>query len=265
MNNLDTATSDTTRDALEKLNKRLRKQLTQASVDFNLLEDGDHVLVCLSGGKDSYTMLSLLRETQARAPFELRLTAFHLDQQQPGYPAGVMEDYLVGQDVAHLVRSRDTYSVVVDQLPEGGTPCYMCSRLRRGIIYATAEELGCNKIALGHHRDDSIETLLLNLFHSGRMQAMPAKYTTDDGRFEVIRPLIYVAESEIAEYAELMEFPIIPCNLCGSVQTQRNWVKGLIDQIEAQVPDARNSMLAALGNVKTSHLLDPSLAPNDEE
>ncbi|QDG53814.1 tRNA 2-thiocytidine(32) synthetase TtcA [Persicimonas caeni] len=246
-------------DRLAQLSSRLRKQVTQASGDFGLLEPDDHVLVCLSGGKDSYTMLALLRDIRARAPFNFQLTAFHLDQEQPGYPHGIIDEYLESLDIPYLVRERDTYSIVVDTLPEGATPCSLCSRMRRGIIYTTAEELGCNKIALGHHRDDSLETLLLNLTHAGRMQAMPAKYTTDDGRFEVIRPLIYLAEDEIAEYAELMEFPIIPCNLCGSVQTRRKWAKRLLDQIEQTVPEARNNMLAALGNVHPSHLLDPAV------
>lgn len=252
-------------DRLARLSSRLRKQVTEASGEFDLLEEGDHVLVCLSGGKDSYTMLALLRDIRARAPFAFDLTAFHLDQKQPGYPDGVIDDYLASLDIPYQVRERDTYSIVVDTLADGATPCSLCSRMRRGIIYTAAEELGCNKIALGHHRDDSLETLLLNLFHGGRMQAMPAKYTTDDGRFEVIRPLIYLAEDEIAEYAELMEFPIIPCDLCGSLKTRREWAKNLLDQIEQTVPDARNNMLAALGNVHPSHLLDAAVQRNTDQ
>lgn len=252
-------------DRLAQLSNRLRKQVTQASGEFDLLEEGDHVLACLSGGKDSYTMLALLRDIRARAPFDFRLTAFHLDQEQPGYPHGIIDDYLASLDIPYLVCERDTYSIVVDTLDDDTTPCSLCSRMRRGIIYSAAEELGCNKIALGHHRDDSLETLLLNLLHGGRMQAMPAKYTTDDGRFEVIRPLIYLAEDEIAEYAGLMEFPIIPCNLCGSLQTRRQWAKELLDQIEETVPHARNNMLAALGNIHPSHLLDKAVRRVDQE
>lgn len=244
---------------LTRLTKRLYSRLKRASLDYALVEPNDHILVCMSGGKDSYAMLRLLRDMQERVPFEVKLTAFHLDQRQPGYPEGVIDAYLEGEGVPHRVLARDTYSVVVEKLDEGATPCALCSRLRRGTIYDQAEDLGCNKIALGHHRDDSIETLLLNLFHTGQIQAMPAKYTTNDGRFEVIRPLIYCAEAEIARYAELMAFPIIPCNLCGSHEGQRKWVKQLLEQIEHQVPQARVSLLAALQNVRPTHLLDTAL------
>lgn len=260
---------------LDKVKIRLYRRFKRASLDHGLIAPGDHILVCLSGGKDSYTLLSLLMEMQQRVPFEFSLTAFHLDQRQPGYPEGIMDAYLEELGIPHEVLAEDTYSVVTDKLDPEATPCSLCSRLRRGIIYSRAEAFGCNKIALGHHRDDSIETLLLNLFHSGQMQAMPATYTTDDGRFEVIRPLVYCAEEDIARYAELMEFPIIPCNLCGSHEGRRKWVKRLISQIEETAPQARNSMLAALQNVRTSHLLDVELkarlagedrvAPEDED
>lgn len=250
---------------LDKLASKLRKQVVEASGEFDLLEEGDHVLVCLSGGKDSHTMLSLLLDIQKRAPFAFELTAFHLDQKQPGYPEGVMEDYLASIEVPHRVIGQDTYSVVQEKLPEWATPCSLCSRMRRGIIYANARELGCNKVALGHHRDDSIETLLMNLFHSGRMQAMPAIFTNDEGDLDVIRPLIYLAEDEIAEYAELMDYPIIPCTLCGSTQTQRDFVKELLDDLEGEIPQIRGNIMAAIGNVKTSHLMDRGVEAVGEE
>ncbi len=243
----------------EKLSRKLYKLFKRASLDYGLFAPGDHVLACLSGGKDSYTMLALMRELQRRVPFELRITAFHLDQKQPGYPAGVMADYLAAQDVPHVVMEEDTYSVVTEKLAPEATPCSLCSRLRRGIIYTKARELGCNKIALGHHRDDSIETLLLNMLHSGSLQGMPAIYTTDDGEFEVIRPLIYCAEADIEAYSVAAGFPIIPCNLCGSIEGRRAWAKGLITHIEQTVPQARNSLLAAMQHVKPTHLLDVDL------
>lgn len=244
---------------MEKIEKRLQQRLGKGISDFGLIEDGDHILVCLSGGKDSYTLLDLLLKLRTRAPVSFELTAFHLDQKQPGYPAGIMEDYLSTLDIPYLVLEEDTYSIVVDKLDEGATPCSLCSRLRRGIIYTVAEERGCNKIALGHHRDDSIETLLLNLFHSGQLQGMPGKYRTDDGRFEVIRPLLYCAEEDIAKYAALVGFPIIPCNLCGSIEGRRGFIKDLIVELEKTIPHIRHSMLAAMSNVRTSHLLDGDL------
>jgi tRNA 2-thiocytidine biosynthesis protein TtcA len=244
---------------LEKLHSRIMNRVGRACGDFDLLGDGDRILVCMSGGKDSYTLLSVLQDLVRKVPFEMSLVAFHLDQRQPGYPEGVMEDYLSTLDVEWVVAAEDTYSIVQEKLPEGATPCSLCSRLRRGIIYDHAEQYGCNKIALGHHRDDSVETLLLNLFHAGQLQAMPVRYTTDDERFEVIRPLLYVGEDTIARYAELMEYPIIPCNLCGSIAGQRQQMKALLDDLEETIPQVRNSMLAALGNVRVSHLLDRDL------
>lgn len=244
---------------LDKLTKRLYNRFKRACLDHALIEPGDHILTCLSGGKDSYTMLSMLRALQARVPFDFQITVFHLDQAQPGYPAGMMEDYLAEQGVAHIVMREDTYSVVKEKLDEDATPCSLCSRLRRGIIYTQARALGCNKIALGHHRDDSVETLLLNMFHTGQMQGMPASYRTDDGEFTVIRPLIYCAEEEIAQYAVLMAYPIIPCNLCGSIEGRRKWVKRLLDDIEQTVPQVRHSLLASMQNVRASHLLDQDL------
>ncbi len=248
-----------------KLNKRIHNRVGRAIKDFNLLEDGDKILVCLSGGKDSYTLLTILEDLRERAPISFDLVAFHLDQKQPGYPAGIMTDYLEKRSIEHLVIEEDTYSVVQEKLDPGATPCSLCSRLRRGIIYRHAEEKGCNKIALGHHRDDSVETLLLNLFHTGQMQGMPATYTTDDGRFDVIRPLIYVAESDIEEFAVAMEYPIIPCNLCGSIEGRRKFVKRMLDELEQTIPHVRNSVLAAMQNVRTTHLLDPSLESTNSE
>ncbi len=244
---------------VDRLRKRIASGMGQAIEDFSLIEEGDHILVCLSGGKDSYTLLDMLLRSQRRAPIDFELTAFHLDQKQPGYPEGVLREYLEDLDVSFEICERDTYSVVQEKLPDDATPCSLCSRMRRGIIYGRAGDHGCNKIALGHHRDDSVETLLLNLFHSGQMQAMPARYTTDDGRFDVIRPLIYVAEDEIREFSELRGFPIIPCNLCGSIQGQRDFVGDLLDDLEEKIPDIRNSIMAATQNVRGSHLLDKSL------
>ena len=244
---------------VDRLEKRIASRMGEAIEQFSLIEEGDHILVCLSGGKDSYTLLDMLMRARRRAPIGFELTAFHLDQKQPGYPEGVLREYLEPLPVPFEICEEDTYSVVREKLPEDATPCSLCSRLRRGIIYRCAREHGCNKIALGHHRDDSIETLLLNLFHSGQLQAMPARYTTDDGQFDVIRPLIYVPEDEIRDYAELREFPIIPCNLCGSIQGQRNFVRHLLEQLEESIPDVRNSIMAATQNVRCSHLLDESL------
>lgn len=246
-------------DLLDKLQKRLYARLKRANLEHALIAPDDRILVCLSGGKDSYTLLRLLKELRARVPFDFELIAFHLDQAQPGYPAGIIDDYLAGQDIPFEVLRQDTYSVVKEKLDPAATPCSLCSRLRRGIIYAKAEAHGCNKIALGHHRDDSVETLLLNMLHSGQLQGMPAKYTTDDGRFKVIRPLIYCAEEDIAQYAQLVGFPIIPCNLCGSIEGRRKWVKNLLDQIEQTIPQARYSILASMQNVRATHLLDPGL------
>ncbi len=249
---------------VDRLQKKLASHMGEAIGDYSLIEEGDHLLVCLSGGKDSYTMLDLLIRAKRRAPIDFQLTAFHLDQKQPGYPEGVLREYLEDRGIAFEILEEDTYSVVKEKLDPGDTPCSLCSRLRRGIIYGRADALGCNKIALGHHRDDSVETLLLNLFFSGQMQAMPASYTTDDGRFQVIRPLIYAAESDIARYSELRGFPIIPCNLCGSIDGQRKYMKGLLDSLEERIPDIRNSVMAATQNVRPTHLLDKSLQGRSE-
>lgn len=256
----------TAADPLRALTKRLLGQLGQASQDYALLEPGDHVMVAISGGKDSFTLLDLLRKLQARAPFPFELTAVNIDQGHPGFPRHVLEDYLREHGYrAHFV-IEDTYSIVKEKVPEGKTYCSLCSRLRRGILYTTARRLGANKIALGHHRDDLIETLMLNLLYSGQIKAMAPRLVSDDGDNIVIRPLCYAAEADIAEYARLRQFPILPCDLCGSQDgLKRKQVKVLLDRLEADNPNVRGNLFAALGNVRASHLLDPKTAPPPQQ
>jgi tRNA 2-thiocytidine biosynthesis protein TtcA len=216
-------------------------------------------MVAISGGKDSYTLLHLLERARQRAPVRFEIIAVHLDQGQPGYDGAALEAWLEQQGYAHRIVRKDTYRLVTERIPEGQTYCSMCSRLRRGILYNVAEDLGCTKIALGHHRDDTIETLMLNLMFNGTLSAMPAKLRSDDGRNTVIRPLLYSSEHDIAAYAEHLDFPIIPCNLCGSQENLwRQQVKEMLDDLETRAPKVRQSMLAALKNVHTSHLLGTS-------
>lgn len=237
------------------------RELGRAVADFSLIEEGDRVLVAMSGGKDSYALYTLLEKLRRRAPVRFDLLAVHLDQGHPGYDGRPLERWLEAEGAAYRILREDTYTVVTDKVPEGKTYCSLCSRLRRGILYTAATELGCTKIALGHHRDDALETLLLNLFFAGKLASMPAKLTSDDGAHVVIRPLIYCGEAELTAYAEEQAYPILPCNLCGSQsQAQRRQMKDLLARMEAQNPTLRQSMLAALGNVNPSHLLDRKLA-----
>lgn len=239
---------------------KLARAMVKTITTYDLVGAGDRVMVAVSGGKDSYTLLDLLWEARARAPFRFDLVAVHLDQVQPGYDGTPLRGWLERFGAPFEILREDTYTAVVAHTPEGKAYCSMCSRLRRGILYTAAERLGCNKIALGHHRDDSLETLLLNLFYSGRLQAMPAGYTTDDGRFRVIRPLIECAEADIAEHARNAGYPILPCNLCGSQDNlRREKMAGLLAQMEQDNPDVRAVMLSALKNVAPTHLLDPRL------
>lgn len=249
-------TKDASDAQLRRLEKRLLSQLGQASAEFGLIEPNDRVMVAVSGGKDSFGLLYLLREVQKKAPFDFSIVAVNLDQKQPGFPEDVLPRYFEQEGYDYRIIEEDTYSIVKEKVPEGKTYCSLCSRLRRGILYNVAEELGATKLALGHHRDDAIVTLLLNLFYSGQTKAMPAKLRSDDGRNTVIRPLIYCAEEDMAELARLRRFPIIPCNLCGSQENlKRQEVKQLLATLELGNPKLRGNMLAALKNVRLSHML----------
>ncbi len=245
---------------LLRLKKRLESDVGKAIADYNMIEHGDTVLVCISGGKDSYAMLSILMAMQQRAPVDFRLIAMNLDQKQPGFPADVLPAYLAGLGIEYRIVEQDTYSIVKEKIPEGKTTCSLCSRLRRGVIYRTAKELGANKIALGHHRDDIVHTLFLNLLFGGKLKAMPPKLVTDDGAHVVIRPLAYSSESDIARYARGMEFPIIPCNLCGSQKNlQRQKIREMMADWDRRFPGRTESVFSALQNVVPSHLADTSL------
>lgn len=243
--------------SFNKLQKRIRREAGKAIIDFNMIEDGDLVMVCLSGGADSYTMLDTLVYFSKIAPINFKVIAVNLDQKQPGFPEDVLPTYLKSIDVDFRIVEQDTYSVVKDKIPEGKTTCSLCSRLRRGILYKTAKELGATKIALGHHRDDILQTLLLNMFYGGSLKAMPPKLRSDDGENVVIRPLAYCAEKNIKKYSEMMSFPIIPCNLCGSQPNlQRQVMKELLVKWNKEHPGRVESMFRAVCNVAPSHLLD---------
>jgi len=247
---------------LNKLSKRLHRQVGQAIVDFNMIEDGDKVMVCVSGGKDSYALLDILVNLRARAPIRFEIVAVNLDQKQPGFPEHVLPQYLKGVGVPFHIENQDTYSIVKRLVPEGKTMCSLCSRLRRGILYRVAGELGATKIALGHHRDDMLQTLLMNMFFGARMKGMPPKLVSDDGKNIVIRPLAYVAETDLERWAEHRAFPIIPCTLCGSQDNlQRVQTKQMLRDWEQRFPGRIDNMFNAMANVVPSHLMDRNLYP----
>ncbi len=259
---MTTTTNDIQRRTLEanKLAKRLRRQVGEAIADYRMIEGGDRVMVCLSGGKDSYGLLDVLLSLQASAPVPFEIIAMHLDQAHPGYPADVLPNYLTALGVPFHIERQDTYSTVKRVIPEGKTMCSLCSRLRRGVIYRVASELGATRIALGHHREDMLETLFLNMFHGGKLKGMPPKLVSDDGRHVVIRPLAYVAEKDLAAYAEVKGFPIIPCDLCGSQENlQRHQIKLMLADWNRRFPGRIETMFRSLRNVVPSHLADPKL------
>lgn len=242
---------------LQRLKKRIESNVGKAIADYNMIEAGDTVLACISGGKDSYAMLAALMALRERAPISFRLIAMNLDQKQPGFPADVLPKYLEGLGIEYRIVEQDTYSIVKEKIPEGKTTCSLCSRLRRGVIYRTAKELGANKIALGHHRDDIVHTLFLNMLFGGKLKAMPPKLVTDDGAHVVIRPLAYCGEADIARFARGMAFPIIPCNLCGSQKNlQRQKVREMMADWDRRYPGRTESVFTALQNIVLSHLAD---------
>ncbi|KOC90253.1 tRNA 2-thiocytidine(32) synthetase TtcA [Winslowiella iniecta] len=245
---------------LNKLQKRLRRNVGEAIADYNMIEDGDRIMVCLSGGKDSYTMLEMLSSLQKSAPISFSLVAVNLDQKQPGFPAHILPQYLETLGVEYQIVNEDTYSIVKDKIPEGKTTCSLCSRLRRGILYRTASELGATKIALGHHRDDILQTLFLNMFYGGKMKGMPPKLMSDDGKHIVIRPLAYCREKDIERFAIAREYPIIPCNLCGSQPNlQRQVIADMLRDWDKRYPGRIETMFSAMQNVVPSHMADHAL------
>ncbi|MBL4583501.1 MAG: tRNA 2-thiocytidine(32) synthetase TtcA [Pseudomonadales bacterium] len=248
-----------------KLHKRLRRNVGKAIEDFSMIEPGDRVMVCLSGGKDSYAMLDVLMNLQKHAPIDFELIAMNLDQKQPGFPEHVLPEYLESVGIEYHIVERDTYSIVKEKVPEGKTTCGLCSRLRRGILYSFAEEIGATKIALGHHRDDIMETLFLNMFHGGKLKAMPPKLLSDDGKNTVIRPMAYCKEKDIEAYSQLKQFPIIPCNLCGSQKNlQRQVIKGMLQDWERKQPGRLDVIFSSIQNVVPSHLADRNLFDFDQ-
>jgi tRNA 2-thiocytidine biosynthesis protein TtcA len=243
-----------------KLIKRLQRQTGTAIVDFGMIDEGDHVMVCLSGGKDSYAMLDILIALRRRAPIDFSMVVVNLDQKQPGFPEHVLPEYLEAQNVAYKIVEEDTYSIVKDKIPEGKTTCSLCSRLRRGILYRTAGELGASKIALGHHLDDMVETFFLNMFYGARLKSMPPKLVSDDGKNIVIRPLAYCREADLQRFAELRDFPIIPCNLCGSQENlQRKKIKRMLTQWDQEQPGRVLNIFRSMSRVTRSHLFDRDL------
>ena len=267
MNTMDTVTPDAAaakKAAFEanKLSKRLHRLVGQAIGDFNMIEAGDRVMVCMSGGKDSHALLDILLSMRERAPIDFEIVAVNLDQKQPGFPAEVLPAYLKSRGVEFRIEEQDTYSIVKRLVPEGQTMCSLCSRLRRGVLYRVASEIGATKIALGHHRDDMVVTLLMNMFFGSRMKGMPPKLVSDDGRHVVIRPLAYVAETDLERWAEHRAFPIIPCSLCGSQENlQRVQIKKMIREWERQYPGRIDNMFTAMGNIVPSHMMDRKLYP----
>jgi len=258
------AEKDASKEAFEinKLSKRLHRQVGQAIADFNMIEDGDKVMVCVSGGKDSYALLDILLNLQKRAPIRFELVAVNLDQKQPGFPDHVLPEYLKGLGVPFHIENQDTYSIVKRLIPEGKTMCSLCSRLRRGILYRVAGELGATKVALGHHRDDMIQTLFMNMFFGSRMKGMPPKLVSDDGKNIVIRPLAYVAETDLERWAAHREFPIIPCTLCGSQDNlQRVQIKAMLRDWDKRFPGRIDNLFTAMGNITPSHMMDRNLYP----
>ncbi|HEX6363491.1 MAG TPA: tRNA 2-thiocytidine(32) synthetase TtcA [Albitalea sp.] len=261
----DAASSAADRKAaheLNKLSKRLHRQVGQAIADFNMIEDGDKVMVCVSGGKDSYALLDILIDLRRRAPVRFDLVAVNLDQKQPGFPEHVLPAYLASREIPFRIEAQDTYSIVKRLIPEGKTMCSLCSRLRRGILYRVAGELGATRIALGHHRDDMLQTLFMNMFFNSRLKGMPPKLASDDGRHIVIRPLAYVAETDLERWAAHRQFPIIPCSLCGSQENlQRVQMKQMLREWERRFPGRIDNVFTAMGNVVPSHLMDRNLYP----
>ena len=257
--------SDAQQKELNKLTKRMRRRVGEAVTDFNMIDEGDRIMVCLSGGKDSYAMLDFLMALQVVAPIKFELVAVNMDQKQPGFPERVLPEYLEALGIEYHIIEKDTYSIVKRIIPEGKTTCSLCSRLRRGTLYEFADKIGADKIALGHHRDDIVETLFLNMFYGGRLAAIPPKLKSDDGRNVVIRPLAYCNEEDISNYAQHREFPIIPCNLCGSQENlQRQHIKSMLRGWEKENPERIRSIFAAISNVQPSQLADRNLFGFDE-